>query len=133
MKQQRENAGAGRMSARALREAMRDSGERPPIKSADAFWSSFRAHATLHPQYTPAASPALAHRHALRWGITATCALLVMVGTGVWHTTRPEPLNRVTSFEVAAQHEAVLVMDDASSHSTLLWIVGMEENNGDQG
>lgn len=101
----------------------------PP--SGEAFWSDFKARSQLYPQHAP--QPVRLPYHFLRWGLAVACGLLVMAGAGVWRLTLPAQLSTINSFDVGVKHDAVLVMDDDKSESTLLWIVGMDvQENGDQ-
>jgi hypothetical protein len=116
-----------------LKQAIASEGK-PSQSDPEAFWSAFRAHATLHPQIAP--NTAQQGIHWLRWAVTAACALLVATGAGMWRLNTPAPhtrLNYIANVEVTAKHDAIVVMDDAASQSTMLWIVGMEETNGDKG
>ena len=95
---------------------------------SDAFWEDFSARAQLHPQHSP--SPVRYVHTALRWGLTAACCLIALSGAGIWQLNRPHSLSRIDTFEVAVPHEAVMILTDSDSESTLLWIVGMDGSKG---
>ncbi len=114
-----------------LRRRLRADTVSVPMASHE-FWGDFRARTQFHPQYTQ--EPRTVFNTALRWGAAAACCLLLVAGAGVWNFLTPKALSRIKSFDVTVPHDAVMVLRDDDSNSTLLWIVGMDEaENGEHG
>lgn len=98
-------------------------------RQADDFWADFKPRASLRAQETPVPRrPAVT----ARWALVGACAaLLVLAAAGVapFVSGRGRPVGAIRSVEVAGAHQAVLIMEDGSTGSTVLWILGM---NGDE-
>ena len=115
----------------SMQEALRVESVAEPLTS-NAFWGDFSARAQLHPQYVRMAPPIM--HHLLRWGAVAASCMLLMTAAGIWRYSTPTVLSRIESFNVSVPHDAVMLLDDDASNSTLLWIVGMDEaDSGDHG
>ena len=102
--------------------------DRPP-KPADAFWAEFRSRARLHPQLAPAERPAFAP--ARKWILAGACATLLLAWAGLYIAGRPQTggMNTIRSLDVVASNGGVLIMDDESTQSTIVWIVDLEADS----
>jgi hypothetical protein len=115
----------------SVQEAIRAEAVSEPL-TVNEFWGDFRARAQIHPQYVRTPTPIM--HHLLRWGAVAASCMLLMTGAGIWRYSTPTVLSRIESFDVSVPHDAVMLLDDDESNSTLLWIVGMDEaSSGDHG
>ena len=96
------------------------------IRSADDFWSDFRARVSLRVQDTVSSESA---RPGLRWALATACVTLVVFGafSHSWGAGPRAGLNSVRSLEVDAAHSAVFIMNDAPTKSTILWVVYDED------
>ena len=100
------------------------------LPGRDAFWSEFdrRARGRTRDEF-PRTSPA-------RWAAAVATGALVVAG-GILlslRAARAQAGNVINELEVEAAHRAVLIMNDASNRSTILWIVsGAEMKPEEQG
>ena len=111
--------------------ASRDAGQAP---DAEAFWSDFKARAKLVNQ-DMAGQPATASFAPGWWAAATACAALLIVAGGVLlyrGGSRDDTADEMT-LDVTAAHSAVLVIEDEASQGTIVWIVGMEEEESGGG
>lgn len=92
------------------------------MRSEDAFWSEFQSRASKVRQETPVP------RGAPIWlGPALACALLVIVGVGVfWQNREPEMDGMSAQIEVVALGDAVtsyMIWDDQEGRGTMVWLV----------
>ena len=113
-----------------IEEAMAGKSSVPGLPDRGAFWSEFERRArgrTREELYR--ASPA-------RWAAAVATAALMIAG-GILlplRAARAQAGNVINELEVGAAHRAVLIMNDASNRSTILWIVsGSEARAEEQG
>jgi hypothetical protein len=122
-----------RISNNALRKAFAEQRTGAAMRGPEAFWGDFRARARLRAQDEPEtrrlwlpAWPAYAK----------ACAVLALFAVTVWvvYPAGAAQPAAVTSMEVIAPHSAVLIINDAQTDSTVLWITGMntDTRNGDR-
>jgi hypothetical protein len=109
------------MSWQDVRQEVR--GVRPraaPAGRAD-FWDNFRAHASLHPQRR---EPELRPVYGLRWAMVAVAVVMFLAGVsiGVFGGRAEASVGEVLALDVAMPHDAVFIMNDKPSGSTILWI-----------
>lgn len=121
------------MNPNELRHLLRDdSANRPVLRPAAEFWSAFERRAeALGPQ--SAAAPA-----AFRWASWKAGPLLAAAAAAVaavWVGLSPGPgfPGAVHSYQIGAHlaHRGVMILDDAPSHATILWIVDCSENGSE--
>ncbi len=122
-----------RLSGKQIAKSMSNDQVHRRMRSADDFWSDFRARARLRPQEDaqPAAGRALSW--GWRWGLASGfAAVLVCLAflRGI-PQAQTSPAACINSLEVVASHSAVVIMGDEPSESTILWIVDMSLDNGD--
>lgn len=101
-----------------------------PTPDAQAFWADFRARARLMNQDQPVPVPAFSMSTG-KWALAAACAMFVAVFGGLFMFHSPagqEPAASMT-LDVEVAHSAVLVIEDAPSQSTIVWIVDMKDGN----
>jgi hypothetical protein len=113
-----------------IEEALR--GQRPAgSMSAPAdFWAGFRSRAGGLTQ-APPASPAFTS--AIRLAALTVCAAFLALGALAYARREAAGgLNRVTSVEVDPAHSAVFIMNDAATHSTIVWVVYNDEDDADE-
>ena len=103
------------------------SGRPPRTRPAAAFWDTFRAALPLHPQRVPGSAPSRPLAQWL-WASSGACAALLAV-VAVWHglpsPANAEPATGVRSYEVLAPHGAVMILHDATTDATILWVSGV--------
>ena len=97
----------------------------PAPRQPDAFWPDFKARVDLYPQQARVPdrpSPAM------RWAWASACAILLLV-VGILPLRRVLTADRsgttIESYAVGVAHSAVLILNDESSDSTILWVVDM--------
>jgi len=121
-----------------IRATLREQCQPPPLRSADEFWADFRARQQLVPQIAddPLAVPP---RFAVSWlpALTglAIVALVAVLFTKNLHTPPPTPvqaarLSEVEEVEVMVEYGGLMIMQDAESRGTLVWVTGMETHDG---
>ena len=115
-----------------IKESIRRDRGAPAMRSSEEFWSDFRARARLHPQVNavPARNTAI-----YRWALAAACGI-VLLGVALFQVavtpgSAMAGTTTIKSVEVVASHGGVLIMNDAATQSTILWIVDMKPENGD--
>jgi hypothetical protein len=112
--------------------ALRASGAPRPPRPAAEFWADFRARARLHPQWEPApARPSPIYRWAWAGAFATVLAVAGSFGVVRWIGSRSP--SEVHSVEIFAPHGGVVIMADAPTRSTVLWIVNMEEDSDNGG
>ena len=108
-----------------IKQAMDGCRQAPPLPDRDAFWADFRSRAQGCARQPPAPSPA-------RW--VAAAALALVLASLPFALLRVPPAgaaNVINALDVQVAHQAVLIMDDAPSRGTVLWIVTAgDEGNG---
>lgn len=121
------------MNAKSTFEALKTLASPPPPKAPDEFWGDFRARVALHPQQ---AAERRLHPVAIRWAWAAACAILLL-SVGVWPLWQMQAAaptgTTIESYAVDVAHSAVLILNDESSESTMLWVVGMQETKLENG
>lgn len=85
------------------------------------FWENFRAHASLRPQRR---EPELRPAYGLRWAVIGVAVVLFLAGVsiGVFGGRAEASVGDVLALDVAMPHDAVFIMNDKPSGSTILWI-----------
>jgi hypothetical protein len=101
------------------------------MSAPDDFWAGFRARADgLAQMPAPPRTPATA----IRVSALALCAAFLAFGalTYARRDTAEAGFNRVTSVEVDPAHSAVFIMNDAPTHSTIVWVVYRDADDTDE-
>jgi len=99
---------------------------------AESFWSDFKARAQLMNQDRPVAEP-LFSVSMKRLMLATACATLIALCGGLFlFSGRETPAGNMT-LNVTAVHSAVLMIEDAPSQSTIVWIVDMKAGDDDGG
>ena len=118
------------------RAALRTLAPPPPEQADEAFWREFRARAL--PQERDASEPQPAGwwswvplRYAGGFAVVAAIALWAtfLLRGPLAPGAAGEPLNAVHSLHVAASHSAVMILQDESSASTIVWIAEPEPDS----
>lgn len=104
----------------------------PKPRSADAFWEDFHARVPMYPQAEPVARQRTIPISMWALG-TVSAILLAVVATWALYNPGGDALSTVDSFEVTARHSAVMILDDAETESTILWVVDMEGEGKNEG
>lgn len=106
-----------------------------PMPDAESFWSDFRARASMVHQ-EKAVAPAPVFLSAQGWAVATACAALLAIAVGGFFLFNGETVDRSggkMTLDVVAAHSAVLVIEDEPSHGTIVWIVGMDDAEEDDG
>ncbi len=101
------------------------SGPRTAPADARRFWSEFEARRTLYPQRPPA--PAHARRRHAPWVWTLGSLGATALGLlAAWLLLlQPAPVQAdsgIHSYEIGPDHGSVMILQDETSHATILWI-----------
>lgn len=118
------------MNPNTLRRLLREeSTHRPPLRPAAEFWTDFGRRAEALGRQ-PAATPAF-HWTSWKTGSLLAAAAAAVVAA-VWAGLAPQSAfpGAVRSYRIDAHlaHGGVMILDDAPSHATILWIVDCSEN-----
>lgn len=121
-------------SWQATREALTRDRRGQPLPP-EAFWDDFRARARLRVQVSPEATNPMIVPWRNRWAWAGTCAVVcfAIVGIRFMGGSPAAEASQINSVEVIASHSGVLIMNDDSSKSAILWIVDMEAGEDDGG
>ena len=116
-----------RVHWRDVRREMRGMAAGRPAVSAAEFWEDFRARARLHPQRTAERAPAVSFIFS-RWAWAGACATVVALLAVLPFRGGPAGSREgaVLSLDVETGHSAVVILDDARTRSTIVWIVGAD-------
>ena len=122
----------GKLTRTEINAGLRNQPAGGNMTPAVAFWRRFRA---IAPTLGRERKPALAPLAVPRWAVATALAALVIALAGVWTFSgaKTRGSSSLISLDVLAAHQAVLVMVDDATQSTVLWIDGMEvddENGG---
>ncbi len=117
-----------------VRREMRGMAAGRQVMPAAAFWEDFRARARLHPQRTAERETDSSFVFS-RWAWAGACAtvmalLAVLPFRGVLAGSRE---GAVLSLDVETGHSAVVILDDARTRSTIVWIVGADGQDASGG
>ena len=98
-------------------------------RESHEFWSDFRARARYRVQeQAPQWSwfPVMP-----RWALALASMALLLSIVGVVSLRGPSMAvtNQINSLEVVASHGGVLIMEDESSHGTIVWIMDLENTD----
>ncbi|MBL7115378.1 MAG: hypothetical protein ISS35_06395 [Kiritimatiellae bacterium] len=99
-------------------------------RESDEFWSDFRAHARYRVQEESLPSLSwfpIIPRRVL--AMASMALLLSIVGVVSLRGPSMDVSNQINSLEVVASHGGVLIMEDESSHGTIVWIMDLENND----
>lgn len=111
-----------------IEQQLKDKHVREKARSATEFWAEFRSRANLRSTETTALRP---YPLVLRWPVAACAAILVclLALRFIPRIGGRATDNEIISFEIAESYGAVLIMKDAQTESTILWIDEMEYGN----
>lgn len=118
-----------RLSRKEIAEGLRGQTPGGDMAPADVFWADFRARARLRVQEEAAAPAGRAWHPVSGWAMATACAMLLLVWGSVYsfRGRAASDLTKIRSVSVSASHSAVLIIDDAPTHGTILWVVDMAE------
>lgn len=114
---------------REIKEGLRHSRPDATMPAPGEFWADFRARASLRHQERVVTSTALSS--AQMWVLASVCAAVVAawIGFRAIHGGPDRGLSTIKSFQVLATHSAVMMVEDESTRSTVLWIVDMDSDD----
>ncbi|MCK5849650.1 MAG: hypothetical protein KAH23_01950 [Kiritimatiellae bacterium] len=98
-----------------------------PMSNADDFREDFMARARLIVQDTQTAP----HKKPVNtWFLASACAaaFFIVAGVRMINSDSTSAYTVIKSLEIVASHSAVLIMEDETKDSTVLWIVDMNTN-----
>jgi hypothetical protein len=131
------------MTARQLRELLRQHAALPELRARDEFWSDFRARAALRPPQHPEAVAVgwLGWLNGVRLRL-AVAALAVLVALclvlDAWHGARPGAststvLSSVDEVDVLVNYGSLMILQDQENGGTVVWLTGVPTNGRDDG
>jgi len=119
-----------------LKDALRQRQTTPEPQARDEFWAGFRERATETTQ--DGAKPSLGPAPVLfpRLAVLAAAAAVVIAGLLAQLIRGPEDmpkqqlLSRVEEIEVFGEYSSVMIVQDADSGGTLVWVSDLEGDDG---
>jgi len=113
----------------AIEQQLKNKHVRDNARSATDFWSEFRSRASGRSRNETVLGPY--PLLVLRWPVAACAAILVclLALRFIPQVGGRAKANEIISFEIAESYGAVLIMKDAQTESTILWIDEMEYGN----